>query len=244
MQLKHIAIIMDGNGRWAKKRGLSRSEGHRAGTEAAKRTVRAISRMDIPCLTLYALSTENLYRPQQELDALVSLMRHYLETEVQSMVENRVRLRIIGDRRLLPPDLQKRIAQAEAETSRDYNKHLTLAVGYGGRDEVVRAVRSLARKGGDLTRLNETRLARALDTADLPDPDLLIRTGGELRISNFLIWELAYTELYFTRVLWPDFSSRHLKAAIAAFHRRKRRFGLTEEGLSTPSRKRLKGRLR
>jgi len=243
MKLKHIAIIMDGNGRWAEQRGWPRSDGHRAGTEAARRISRAAGRMNIPFLTLYALSTENLYRPQEELDALTTLMRHYLETEINSLIENKVRLNIIGDRSLLPSDLRKQIARVETETSRDYDKVLSLAICYGGRNEIVRAVKSLAGKT-DLKRLTEDRLTKALDTAGVPDPDLLIRTGGDLRISNFLIWELAYTELYFTRVLWPDFSPRHLRTAIDSFQRRERRFGRTDNSTSRKSKKKIKGRLR
>lgn len=244
MKLKHIAIIMDGNGRWAERRGLPRPEGHRAGTEAARKISRAVGRMDIPYLTLYALSTENLYRSQEELDGLTNLMRYYLKTEVESLLENRVRLNVIGDRSLLPADLKKTIASVEAQTKKGHDKILNLAICYGGRDEIVRAVRSLA-ETTDLKKLTEKRLTNALDTAGIPDPDLLIRTGGDLRISNFLIWELAYTELYFSRVLWPDFSSRHLRAAVAAFHKRQRRFGRTKEDSgSGPPPKKLKGRLR
>lgn len=245
MQLNHIAIIMDGNGRWASRRGLPRSEGHREGTRTAGKIARAARRMKIPFLTLYTLSTENLYRPQQELDVLTTLMRHYLDHEVEKLIENKIRLRVIGDRRPLPADLRKKVAAAERDSKISHEMTLTLAICYGGRDEIVRAVRSLSKKPG-LANINEKRLASALDTAEFPDPDLVIRTGGDCRISNFLLWELAYSELYFTRVLWPDFSTRNFKAAIAAFERRERRFGRTRDDHpgqgGSPSRK--KGKLR
>jgi undecaprenyl diphosphate synthase len=233
MELKHIAIIMDGNGRWAKRRGLPRSEGHRAGSETARKISRAAFEMKIPFLTLYALSTENLYRPQAELDALTGLMRNYVSTEADAFMENRIRFKVIGDRSLLPPDLRRSIALLERDTSRDYRATLCLAICYGGRDEIVRAVKSLAGHG-DLKKLSEERLAKALDTAGVPDPDLLIRTGGDFRISNFLVWEAAYAELYFTRTLWPDFSARHLRTAVKSFYERERRFGRTDNDAAAP----------
>ncbi len=241
MELRHIAIIMDGNGRWAERRGLPRSQGHIEGTKTARRITRAAGNMRIPFLTLYALSTENLYRPQKELDTLTGLMRQYLESEVPELIENRVRLLVIGDRKYLPGGLRKNIALAERETAIEYEMTLTLAICYGARDEIVRAMRSLA-ENEDTGKITEQRLSAALDTAGLPDPDLLIRTGGDMRISNFMLWQLAYTELYFTRTLWPDFQKRHLRAAIEAYRKRERRFGRRDE---SPDKKRGKrGRLK
>lgn len=230
MQIKHIAIIMDGNGRWAEKRGLPRSEGHKAGAVAARRVTRAVGKMEIPWLTLYTLSTENLYRPQKELDDLAALMRHYLDNEVPVLAKNRVRLKVIGDRGLLPPDLRRKINAAEETTGPRHLMTLCLAICYGGRDEIVRAVNAQAKKG-QIKKMTEPGMAAALDTSGMPDPDLIIRTGGEYRISNFLIWQAAYSELYFTKTLWPDFGSRQLKAALDSFRRRERRFGMTGERL-------------
>jgi undecaprenyl diphosphate synthase len=245
MRLQHIAIIMDGNGRWAKRRGLPRAQGHRAGSETARKISRAAFELKVPYLTLYALSTENLYRPQAELDALVSLMRAYIVSETPSFLKNRIRLKVIGDRSLLPADLRRQIITVERDTSRSFRCTLVLAICYGGRDEIVRAVKTLAKKGG-VKNLTEAGLSSALDCAGVPEPDLIIRTGGDYRISNFLIWEAAYAELYFTRVLWPDFSARHLKAAIRSFKERERRFGRTDDEASSgpgPGR-RKKGKLR
>jgi undecaprenyl diphosphate synthase len=231
MELQHIAIIMDGNGRWAKRRGLSRAEGHRAGSRAAQRITRAGRRLGLPCLTLYALSTENLLRPAEELAALGKLLRHYLDTEVPSLIEHGIRLRVIGNRNLLAADLNRKIVAAEKQTAAGRDMTLGLALGYGGRDEIVRAAQALARRGR-LRRVTEPSLASALDTAGLPDPDLLIRTGGERRLSNFLLWQSAYTELYFSRVLWPDFAARHLQAALRDYRQRERRFGRTDASLA------------
>jgi len=222
MDLRHLAIIMDGNGRWAKARGLPRSDGHRAGAETARRITQAIRRRGIPFLTLYALSTENLARPADEVNALAGLMRRYLDEETKNLVAHGIRLRVIGDRALVSADLRRRIAAAEKTTATGNALTLTLAVAYGGRDEIVRAARAAGPK------LTEARLAASLDTAGIPDPDLIVRTGGEVRLSNFLLWQAAYAELYFTKTLWPDFGPRALAAALAAFNRRTRRFGLTE----------------
>jgi undecaprenyl diphosphate synthase len=228
MNLKHIAIIMDGNGRWAKKRGLRRSAGHREGAKNARRITRAVGNLKVPFLTLYALSTENLYRPQDELDGLISLMRDYLKNEIPTLLENKIRLMVIGDRKYLPADVKKSIDNALEVTSKDYKMTLVLAICYGGRDDVIRAVKQIA-KESDVARITEKKIAAALDTCDIPDPDLVIRTGGEYRISNFLTWQSAYSELYFTKSLWPDFSPAHLKRAIAAYERRERRYGRTDE---------------
>jgi len=221
MKIKHIAIIMDGNGRWAARRGLPRVDGHRAGAKAAARIGKAARKLNLPYLTLYALSTENLERPRAELDALAALMRDYLENEVPVLIEKQVRLKVIGDRALVSADLRKKIERAERLT-KDGRVTLCLAVCYGGRDDIVRAARELASGPSNIT---ESSMARALDTNGIPDPDLLIRTGGDYRVSNFLLWQAAYAELYFTKTLWPDFGTKHLKAAINAFEKRERRFG-------------------
>lgn len=239
MTLNHVAIIMDGNGRWAEKRGLSRSEGHQQGVRTAHRITRSTAKRGIPYLTLYTLSTENLARPQEELDALAGLMREYLDNQVDSLIENDVKLRVIGNRSLLGRDLQEKIKQAQEKTSGGRRLTLSLAICYGGRDEIARAAREIAQKGTpeDIT---EENLSKHLDTAGIPDPDLLIRTGGEQRISNYLLWQLAYSELYFTKVLWPDFTGKHLSRAIEAFYRRERRFGST--GSSSQKKDRKKAR--
>jgi len=235
---------MDGNGRWAKKRGLPRKEGHRRGAETARKITRAAGRMEISFLTLYALSTENLYRPQAELDALMNLMRHYLEDEVPELIKNRIRLRIIGDRSVLPKDVRKKILISEEETALSYDMTLVLALGYGGRDDIIRAVKKIAREG-KIEDLTEKRLSAALDTGDMPDPDLVIRTGGDHRLSNFLTWQTTYSELYFTKTLWPDFSPAHLKRAVESFHKRQRRFGRTDEAVTAaPAPSKKKGKLR
>ena len=216
---RHLAVIMDGNGRWATRRGLPRVAGHRAGVEAVRRLVRLSAKLGLPCLTLYALSTENLERPRAELNALMEMLRRYLARELPEFLRQGIRLRTIGDLRRLPADLQARLRDARRQTANGRGLTLCIALAYGGREEIVRA----AHRSG--SGRSEAAFARGLDTAGLPDPDLLIRTGGELRLSNFLLWQMAYTELYFTRVLWPDFRGRHLRQALAAFARRERRFG-------------------
>ncbi len=239
---RHIAIVMDGNGRWAESRGLPRAEGHRAGAEAARRVTEAAGNMGVEFLTLYALSTENLFRPQKELDHLVNLMRDYLEHEIESLIRDKVRLRVIGDRSRLPADVAEKIGKAETVTAREYKTTLVLAIVYGGRDDLVRAARSLREKGRQIT---EKNVSRTLDTADIPDPDLVVRTGGEARLSNFLVWQAAYSELYFTKTLWPDFGAPHLKRAVESYQRRERRFGATvhADEPEKPAKKK-KGRLR
>ena len=219
---RHLAVIMDGNGRWATRRGLPRVAGHRAGAESVRRLVRASAKLGLSHLTLYALSTENLERPPAELKALMQMLRQYLARELPEFLRRGIRLRTIGDLRWLPPDLQARLREARRQTARGRGLTLCIALAYGGREEILRAARPIRAQPAPAS---EAAFARGLDTAGLPDPDLLIRTGGELRLSNFLLWQLAYTELYFTRVLWPDFSGRHLRQALRAFARRERRFG-------------------
>jgi undecaprenyl diphosphate synthase len=226
---RHIAIIMDGNGRWAKARGLPRIAGHRQGAEAVRRTVRAAGELDIPYLTLFGFSSENWKRPLAEIDDLMGLLRHYLRGEIAELHRNGVRLRVIGDRERLAADIVTLIANAEKLTRENGGVNLTIALSYGGRAEIVAAVRAIAAKAVDRTlppeEIDEELISRHLFTADIPDPDLLIRTSGEQRISNFLLWQCAYSELVFTKTLWPDFGEADLVQAIADFGCRERRYG-------------------
>jgi undecaprenyl diphosphate synthase len=226
---RHIAIIMDGNGRWAQARGLPRIAGHRQGAEAVRRTVRAAAGLGIPYLTLFGFSSENWKRPLGEIDDLMGLLRHYLRGEIAELHKNGVRLRVIGDLARLAADIVTLIVNAEELTRDNSGVNLTIALSYGGRAEIVSAVRALAAKciDGSLAPddIDETVISRHLFTADIPDPDLLIRTSGEQRISNFLLWQCAYSELVFTKTLWPDFGPADLEQAIADFGCRERRYG-------------------
>ena len=226
---RHIAIIMDGNGRWAQARGLPRIAGHRNGAEAVRRTLVAANELGIPYLTLFGFSSENWKRPLGEVDDLMGLLRHYLRGEIAELHRNGVRLRVIGEIGRLSPDLVTLIANAEALTCDNRGSNLTIALSYGGRAEIVAATRAIAVKvaGGSLPveAVDEDLIASHLFTADLPDPDLLIRTSGEQRISNFLLWQCAYAELVFTKRLWPDFGRGDLEEAIAEYCGRERRYG-------------------
>jgi undecaprenyl diphosphate synthase len=226
---RHIAIIMDGNGRWARARGLPRIAGHRQGGEAVRRTVRAAGELGISYLTLFGFSSENWKRPITEIDDLMGLLRHYLNREIAELHDNGVRLRVIGDRRRFAPDIVALIEGAEALTRDNSGINLTVALSYGGRAEIVRAVQRIAGEAAagalDVSAIDEACVARHLFTTDLPDPDLLIRTSGELRISNFLLWQCAYAEFVFTKTLWPDFAKADLDAAIDEYCGRERRYG-------------------
>ncbi len=226
---RHIAIIMDGNGRWAQARGLPRVAGHRRGAEALRRTLTAASELGIPYLTLFGFSSENWKRPLTEVDDLMGLLRHYLRGEIAELHRNGVRLRVIGEIGRLSADLVTLIANAEALTRGNRGINLTIALSYGGRAEIVAAARAIAVKvaAGSLAieAVDEDLIAGHLFTADLPDPDLLIRTSGEQRISNFLLWQCAYAELVFTKTLWPDFGRPDLDEAIADYCGRERRYG-------------------
>jgi undecaprenyl diphosphate synthase len=226
---RHIAIIMDGNGRWAKARGLPRIAGHRRGAEAARRAVVAAAELGIPYLTLFGFSSENWKRPSAEIQDLMGLLRHYLRGEIAELHRNGVRLKVIGEIDRLAPDIISLIGHAEAVTRDNSRITLTMALSYGGRAEIVAAVRTIAEQvaTGDLTlgAVDEDCLARHLFTVGLPDPDLLIRTSGEQRISNFLLWQCAYSELVFTKTLWPDFSKHDLEQAIDEYRGRERRYG-------------------
>ncbi len=226
---RHVAITMDGNGRWAAARGLPRATGHARGAEAARATVRAAVELGIEILTLYGFSSENWRRPVEEVNDLLGLLRYYLGRELEDMRRNGVRLRMIGERERLPADLRQRIAHAEALTAGNDAILVQVAFSYGGRNEIVRAVRRLVEEGtaGRMSpdEVDEAALATRLDTAGIPDPDLMIRTGGEMRISNFLLWQAAYAEFVFTDRLWPDFAKPDLEEALAEFNRRERRYG-------------------
>ncbi len=232
---KHIAIIMDGNGRWARKRSLPRAAGHRAGVEPVRATVETCARLGIEVLTLYAFSLENWKRPRTEVDMLWRLLRIYLRKELPGLMRNGIRLRAIGRLEALPAAARRELLEAVETTSRNRRLLVNLAINYGGRAEVADAVNAIlagARARGTVDRLHvdERMIAAHLYTAGLPDPDLLIRTSGEMRISNFLLWQIAYAELYVTETLWPDFSRAELLRAILCYQARDRRFG----GLSQP----------
>jgi undecaprenyl diphosphate synthase len=228
---QHVAIIMDGNGRWARSRGLPRLAGHRASVKVVRRVVEECAQRKIRYLTLFAFSSENWLRPPDEVGMLMKLFLDSLVREIKNLHENRVRMRFIGDRDALGSELARSMADAESLTAANPGLGLSVAVAYGGRWDIAHACRSLAADvaAGTLAPadITETRLAARLALAGLPDPDLLIRTGGERRVSNFLLWNLAYAELYFTDVLWPEFSSADLEAALEFFAQRERRFGKT-----------------
>jgi len=225
----HVAVVMDGNGRWATLRGLSRTEGHRKGAEAARQVVETAKELGIAYLTLFAFSSENWNRPADEVADLMDLLRYYLKKETAELHKNGARILIIGDRERLPIDIVKLIENAETLTKDNKKITVVLAVSYGGRQDIVYAAKKLARQAqaGDvnLDMVTEEIFAQCLMTKGIPDPDLMIRTSGETRISNFLMWQMAYTELYFTDTLWPDFSKREMEAAIEFFNSRDRRYG-------------------
>lgn len=227
----HIAVIMDGNGRWARSRGMPRAAGHRAGVKTARRLVESCGRRGIGALTLFAFSTENWSRPRQEVGALMKLMIEALDREVEELARRGVRLRFIGAREQLSASIRERMEEAETRTAGNDDLQLMIALGFGGRWDIVQAARSLAervREGRmEPDAIDEEAVSGRLSLAGLPDPDLLIRTGGERRISNFLLWNLAYSELYFTETLWPDFGDQDLEDALDFFAGRERRFGRT-----------------
>ena len=227
----HVAIIMDGNGRWARARGLPRTVGHHRGVEAVRRTVEAAADLGIGYLTLFGFSTENWGRPEDEVSELMGLLRKYLRSEVAELHRNGVRLQVIGDRSRLQPDIVDLIDNAEQVTRDNTTLRLTVALSYGARQEITAAARRLAEAVRDgelpLDRLDEAALAERLFTKGMPDPDLVIRTSGEKRISNFLLWQAAYAELVFVDTLWPDFNRDHLEMAIGEFQRRDRRYGVS-----------------
>ncbi|MBV8529547.1 MAG: di-trans,poly-cis-decaprenylcistransferase [Candidatus Dormibacteraeota bacterium] len=220
---------MDGNGRWARRRHLPRVAGHRAGVRAIRPVMEACDRAGVHILTLYAFSTENWSRPRHEVAALMQLFGETIESEVDELHANGVQIRVIGDRTQLSERLQRKVAEAEGITARNTSAVLNVAINYGGRREIVSAIRELAARGVDLAQLDEEMVSRALYTAGLPDPDLIVRTAGEMRVSNFLLWQSAYAELYVTDTLWPDFGETSINEALHAFSRRERKFGAVPE---------------
>ena len=228
---RHVAIIMDGNGRWAERRGLSRNEGHRAGLESVREVVRAAHEIGVKVLTLYAFSSENWSRPKAEVEELMRLLDHYIDVELEEVMRNGIRVRAMGRLERVPPHTRRKLEDATRRTRDNEEMQLVFALSYGGRQEIVDATRRILRdfELGKLAvdHLDEKTFAEYLYEPDLRDPDLLIRTGGESRISNFLLWQLAYTELYVTELMWPDFRKSHLVDAVIEYQSRERRFGLT-----------------
>lgn len=237
---RHLAIIMDGNGRWAERRSLDRIAGHRQGAESVRTVVRACREVGIPYLTLFAFSSENWSRPQGEVEALMALLRDYLISELPEMMENNIRLLAIGDLSRLPKEVLTTLQETMKHTAGANGMTLSLALSYGGRDDILQAIRRIMAncRDGNLTPedINENLFSKYLWTAPLPDPDLLIRTSGEQRLSNFFLWQLAYTEIYITPTLWPDFSKEDLIQALLDYQERERRFGLTSEQIKAEDR--------
>jgi undecaprenyl diphosphate synthase len=222
---RHVAIIMDGNGRWAANRHLPRVEGHRAGIDAVRDTVETSARLGISVLTLYAFSVENWKRPDTEITALMGLLKHYLRLELKTLLKNNIRFRVIGQPDRLNPDIREELERAEARTTANTGLQFNIALSYGGRAEIVDAARRAMCAGIDPSALDERTFAAYLYTAGQPDPDLLIRTSGEMRVSNFLLWQIAYAEIWVTEALWPDFRARHLLEAVVDYQKRDRRYG-------------------
>ncbi|MBR0037073.1 MAG: isoprenyl transferase [Bacteroidales bacterium] len=240
---KHIAIIMDGNGRWAKQRGLERSAGHREGLEALRRIMRAIQEVGVKYVTVYSFSTENWNRPKEEVDALMNLIAWGLKSEEQNMIEMGARLEFIGDISRMPEEALRVTNEVIASTSQGQNYTMIVAFNYGSRDEITRSVRAIAEKvaKGEMKPedITEEDISRNLDTRNYPDPDLLIRTGGEERISNYLLWQMAYAEMYFTPIFWPDFTKADIYDAIVEFQNRERRFGKTSAQIQEEEKEKL-----
>lgn len=230
---KHVAIILDGNGRWAKNKGLPRNMGHKAGAKNVETIARAAGEMGIKYLTFYAFSTENWNRPDSEVEALMKLLENYLQNCIKTADKNNLQVRIIGDITRLTPEFQQKIKDLEEKSSQNDGLNLTIAINYGSRDEMIRAMKKMTadHDAGKLALedISESVFSSYLDTAELPDPDLLIRTSGEQRLSNYLLWQLAYSEFYFTQVPWPDFTKEELEKAVLAYNKRDRRFGGLKE---------------
>lgn len=230
---QHVAIILDGNGRWAKAKGMPRNYGHVQGAKTVETICEDAYKMGIRYLTVYAFSTENWNRPKDEVDALMKLLRNYMKTCLQTAKKNRMCVRVLGEKSRLDEDIRARIEELETATRENDGLHFQIAINYGGRDEIIRAARKLAQRveRGELSagEITEELMEESLDTAGIPAPDLLIRTCNEQRISNFLLWQLAYTELYFTPVAWPDFTKEELRKAVEAYNHRDRRFGGLKE---------------
>lgn len=230
---KHLAIIMDGNGRWAERKGKNRIHGHSYGVKAVKETVEEVAQLNIKYLTLYAFSTENWNRPQEEIGVLMKLLVNTLRTELEKLLENRIKLNVIGSIQELPDIVQNELEHVVEQTKNNSEMTLTLALSYGGREELANALKQLAYKVKDdlisPENIDQSIINEHLYTQNLPDVDLLIRTSGEKRISNFLLWQIAYAELYFSKALWPDFTKKHLHKALISYQKRERRFGKTSK---------------
>jgi undecaprenyl diphosphate synthase len=222
IKARHVAIIMDGNGRWAKKRFLPRAMGHQRGVEAVRRVVKGAREFGLEALTIYAFSTENWRRPEDEISDLMTLMKRFIISDLEEIAQAGVKLKIIGDYKAFKPDVIEMIEKAIARTAANSGTTLAVALNYGAQDEIARAARAVVAEGGEIT---PESIGAHLDTADLPPLDLLIRTSGEVRLSNFLLWQAAYAEMVFTDVLWPDFTAEHLREAMDAFVTRDRRYG-------------------
>jgi undecaprenyl diphosphate synthase len=227
----HVAVIMDGNGRWAAQRHLPRVEGHRSGIESVRETVEGSARLGIRVLTLYAFSVENWKRPAAEVSTLMMLLKRYLRSELNTLLRNNIRFKVIGRMEDLSRDVQRELRDAEEKTAANAGMQFNIALNYGGRAEIVEAARRMIAEGVEPDRIDEQRFASYLYTAGQPDPDLLIRTSGEMRVSNFLLWQIAYAEIWVTDTLWPDFRQRHLLEAILAYQKRDRRYG----GITKPA---------
>lgn len=230
---KHVAIILDGNGRWAKAKGMPRNYGHAQGSKNVEKICEEAWRMGIKYLTVYAFSTENWNRPADEVNALMKLLRQYMKTCLKTAEKNDMKIRVIGEMSRLDEDIRNRIHELVEATKNNQGLNFTIAINYGSRDEITRAVRNLAKdcQEGKVSpeQITESTISGYLDTKELPDPDLMIRTSGELRLSNFLLWQFAYTEFYFTEVWWPDFSKEELEKAIVYYNKRDRRYGGVKE---------------
>lgn len=226
---KHVAIILDGNGRWAKKRKMPRNYGHTQGSKNVEKICELAYKMGIEYLTVYAFSTENWKRPKEEVDSLMKLLQNYLDKSIKTSAKNNICVRIIGDKSGLSEDIRRSIAELEEASKNNTGLKLQVAINYGGRDEIIRAVKAIANdvkmNKTDIDNIDEVTFSRYLDMKDIPDPDLLIRTSGEMRLSNFLLWESAYTEFYSTQALWPDFDEKELKKAVEYYCSRTRKFG-------------------
>lgn len=230
---EHIAIILDGNGRWAKAKGMPRNYGHAQGSKNVEHICEVAYKMGVKYLTVYAFSTENWKRAKSEVDALMTLLRNYMKTCLKTAKKNNMRIRVIGDIAPLDEDIRLRILELERASAENDGLHFQIAINYGSRNEIMRAVRTISEqvKDGMVSpdEIDEKLISQMLDTKDIPDPDLLIRTSGEMRLSNYLLWQLAYSEFYFTEVAWPDFSKKELEKAIAYYNRRDRRYGGVKE---------------
>lgn len=230
---QHIAIILDGNGRWAKSKGMPRNYGHAQGSKNVEKICETAYKMGVKYLTVYAFSTENWNRPKSEVDTLMNLLRNYMKTCLKTAEKNRMKVRVLGDITGLDADIQKRILELEEASKNNDGLNFQIAINYGSRDEMIRAMRNMMKdcKDGkfEIEDITEEKFETYLDTHDIPDPDLMIRTSGEQRLSNYLLWQLAYTEFYFTDVLWPDFSKEELEKAIMQYNSRDRRYGKIKE---------------